>query len=498
MYERFNPTLKYALDTEQMPPILKAPENPRLYSFSARLVAGMIRLGLRPTYIGLRISQKMYEPLRPMQKYVLEELEHSPKFYIWIGALAATGLLAAFSLAASLVLSMEILEFSRKIPWATLVSSYAWLVVVGSGLCIINALGGVFGMHRYEMMSKRMAFLSLITILFGLQYIFLHLGRPERAAIYSLISPNLRSAIAWMGSLYSIYLGIVVVELWLLIRKDFVEMAKKTTGLKRTIYTLFALKKLDDDSRLAQILNKPYLGQVLYHPRLHSVLNDPRLPRLIGLLAFVTGVAALTMLGSVFAHTESRALWYGPYYPIYFIVSAIFLGYAFLLAVTIITYKVKGDDMPSPVKAFMFEMAHVLTFLLAVGFALTAFRLFTSIWDPARQGPVMLLLNGPFSLGFWGFEVGLMSLLPAFILIWAASKKSLGGALSGSVMVLIGAFVMRYDFLVAGQVYPNIKEGLPSYLPTMMEIFIIVGVFGGFLFVYTLGEKFLPLKENTL
>jgi len=65
-------------------------------------------------------------------------------------------------------------------------------------------------------------------------------------------------------------------------------------------------------------------------------------------------------------------------------------------------------------------------------------------------------------------------------------------------MVLTGAFVMRYEFVVAGQVYPNIKEGLPSYLPTMMEILIIVGVFGGFLLIYSLGEKFLPLKEGGL
>jgi len=432
-----------------------------------------------------------------MQKYALEELEHSPKFYIWISALAATGLLAAFSLAASLVLSMEILEFSLKIPWATLVSSYAWLVVVGSGLCIISALGGVFGMHRYEMMSKRMAFLSLITILFGLQYILLHLGRPERAAIYSLISPNLRSAIAWMGTLYSIYLGVVFVELWLLVRNDLIERAKGAEGLKRTIYTLFALKELDGESRLGRILNKPPLGRVLYHPKLHHILDDQRLPRLIAALAFVTGVAALTMLGSVFAHTESRTLWYGPYYPVYFLISAIFLGYAFLLATTIVTYRVKKDKMPLQLNALMFEMAQVLAILLAVGFALTAYRMATSLWDPLNQGPVMLLLNGPFSLGFWIFEVALMSVLPAFILLWAASKKKLGGVLVGSIMVLVGAFVMRYEFVVAGQVYPNIKGGLRSYLPTLMEILIIVGIFGGFLMVYTLGEKFLPLKENT-
>jgi len=410
-------------------------------------------------------------------QFALEAFEHSPRFYVWISALAALIFLAAYALLASLVLSMEILEFSIQIPWATLVSAYTWLVVAGSGLCIINALGTVFGMHRYEMMAKRIIFLSMTSILFGLTYILLHLGRPERVLIYNLISPNFRSAISWMGALYSVYLIVIVIEFWLLIRNDLVERAERASGLTKTIFNLLTLKKLDGW-------------------RMGAVVKDPRLPRLIGTLALVTGVAALTMLGSVFAHTESRALWYGPYYPIYFLLSAFFSGYALLLAVTIITYWANGDEMLPEVKALIFEMAQVLAMLLATGFVLIAIRLSIGLYDPGKQEQLMLFLNGPFSFAFWIFEIGLMSVLPVFVLIWAVKKKRLGGVLCGSLMVLIGTFVMRYEFVVAGQVYPNIKEGLPSYIPTLMEILLVVGVFGSFLLVYTLGEKFLPLKEG--
>ncbi len=409
----------------------------------------------------------------------LEAVEHSPRFYVWISALVALIFMAGYALLASLVLSMEILEFSIQIPWATLVSAYILLVVAGSGLCIINALGTVFGMHRYEMMAKRIIFLSMTSILFGLTYILLHLGRPERVLIYNLISPNFRSAISWMGALYNVYLIVIVIEFWLLIRTDLVERAERAAGLTKTIFNLLALKKLDEW-------------------RMGAVVKDPRLPRIIGTLALVTGVAALTMLGSVFAHIESRVLWYGPYYPIYFLLSALFSGYALLLAVTIITYRANGDDMLPEVKALIFEMAQVLALLLAAGFVLTTFRMITGLYNPVRQEPLMLLLTGPFSLSFWIFEVGLMSVLPVFVLIRAYRKKRPGGVLWGSLMVLTGAFVMRYVFIVAGQIYPNIKEGLPSYLPTVMEVLLIGGVFGAFLLVYTLGEKFLPLKEKGL
>jgi molybdopterin-containing oxidoreductase family membrane subunit len=432
-----------------------------------------------------------------------EAVESSPRFYVWLSVLAALILLAGYALIASLVLSMEILEFSLQIPWATLVSSYTWLVVAGSGLCIINALGGVFGMHRYEMMSKRIVFLSLTTIMFGLMFILFHLGRPERMPIQNAISPNFRSAIAWMGMLYNIYLVIVVVELWLLIRADLAERAEQAEGWKRDILRLLALKDLND-SRLGGILQKMRLDRLLYHPRLHRILDDPRLPRITATMAFITGVAALTMLGSVFAHAEARALWYGPYYPIYFLVSALFTGYGVLLAATIITYRVKGEEMSSESKALMFEMAQVLALLLAVGFALTSYRLVTGLFDPLRQGPTLFILKGPLSPAFWIFEVGIMSVLPSFILLRAAKKKSLGGVLAGSLMVLVGAFVMRYLFLVGGQIYPNtfprfsadLPTILPSYMPTITEVFLIVGIFSGFLLAYTLGEKFLPLKEE--
>jgi len=408
---------------------------------------------------------------------LLDTVERSPRLVVWISVFCAMIFLAGYAILASLLTSMEILEFSVKIPWATMIATYIFLVAIGSGLCIINALGSVFGMQRYEMMTRRMAFLSLTTILFGMLCIVLHLGHPERMPIYNAISPNFRSAISWMGMLYSIYMGVVVVELWLLNREDLARRAENSEGLVKKILTLLTLEKLRGT-------------------RIGAVLEDSRLPRVVALLAFVSGASALSMLGSVFAHSESRLLWYGPYYPVYFLVSAIFSGYAFLIVVTIVTYRVKNNEIFRGLKAVIFEMAQVLALILAVGFLLIIIRLATGLLDPTSRGPVMLLINGPFSIGFWGFEVGLMSVLPIYVFIWAAEKKSLNGVLTGSIMVLVGTFVMRYQFIVAGQVYPNIPHGLPSYWPTLMEVFVIGGVIAAFLLVYTLGDMFLSLKEE--
>ena len=104
------------------------------------------------------MSHVMNPTIKKSFEIVLDGMERFPRLIIWFAVFFAMLLLAGYALLASLFTSMEILEFSVKIPWATMIAAYIFLVAIGSGLCIINALGSVFGMQRYEMMARRMAF----------------------------------------------------------------------------------------------------------------------------------------------------------------------------------------------------------------------------------------------------------------------------------------------------------------------------------------------------
>jgi Ni/Fe-hydrogenase subunit HybB-like protein len=96
------------------------------------------------------------------------------------------------------------------------------------------------------------------------------------------------------------------------------------------------------------------------------------------------------------------------------------------------------------------------------------------------------------------FEITIGFVLPILILLYAARKRKIAGVLGASIMVLAGYFVKRYDFVVASQAYPLIKKQQPllSYWPTVMEMLLIGGILGAFFLIYTLGTKFLPLKEG--
>ncbi len=408
---------------------------------------------------------------------ILNHMERSPAFYTWVSILVVVIGLALYAILMSLIYSLEVFEFSIHVIWVTMVSNYVFLVVSSTGLCIVTSLGHVFGMQRYELIGRRGVFLAFITIIFGMISIGAHLGHPERAMIFNLLTPNFYSAMWWMGTLYTFYIVFIAIEYWLLARPELIERSDQAQGPLEIIYSHMAFRQLD-------------------HSRLGAVLKNHKLLQFVSAAALIAGLSAHNTLGALFGHVEARPLWHGSYYPVYFLLSASFCGYSWLLAVSIATYKIKKENIPEDYQSLIFEMAQVLALLLSIGLLFTAYKMGFGLFTPEKVKPIMLFLKGPFSQAFWLFEIAIGTVLPIPILMWAAKQKNIMGVLIASVMVLVGVYVMRYDFVVAAQVYPVIKNSLPSYLPTFMEVLFIGGVLGALFLTYVLGEKFLPLKEE--
>jgi molybdopterin-containing oxidoreductase family membrane subunit len=441
--------------------------------------------------------KKHFDPL-------LAEVEGAPGFYLWISFLVALIFLGGYALLMSLIHSMEILEFYTNIPWEMMVSNYVFLVGSSIGLCIVTSLGYVFGLQRFKLIAKRSLFLALITIIFGLTSIGLHLGHPERGAIYNALTPNLRSAMWWMGTLYPPYIAFIAISYWLLARAELAKIANESEGLKARVYGLMALDGLKDFLYRHMPLDKleARIYRLLPLERMSLSLDsagaDLKWARIIGTLALIFGLLAYSVEGSLFAHAEARPYWYGALYPIDFFLGASFCGFAWLLSIGIITYKVKGEEIPAKLRNLYYEMAQILALLLSTGFLFTAYKMGHGLFEPAKAKTIMLFINGPFSLAFWLFEIVIGLLLPMAILLYAARQKKITAMMVASTMVLIGYFVKRYAFIVASQVYPLIKQqhSLSSYLPTLMEVFLIGGLLGALFLIYTLGAKFMPMKEE--
>jgi molybdopterin-containing oxidoreductase family membrane subunit len=306
----------------------------------------------------------------------------------------------------------------------------------------------------------------------------------------------------WMGLVYPPYILFLAACYWLLAREELTRIASESVGLKAKIYRLLALEGLK--AYIYRILPLEKLEAWIYRllplKRMGLTFDsdgaDVRWARIIGTLALISGLLAYTVESTLFAHTEARPFWYGGLSPVDFFLGACLCGVAWILSAEIITYRVKREEIPERLKELFYEMAEILALILSVEFLLIAYKMGHGLFEPAKAQIIMLFLTGPFSQAFWLFEIAIGIVLPIVILLYAARQKKITGVAVASVMVLIGYFVKRYDFVIAAQVYPVIKKGLPSYLPALVEVHVVGGILGALLLTYTLGEKFLPLKEE--
>ena len=331
---------------------------------------------------------------------------------------------------------------TREIPWGILISTYIFFVVTSTGLCIVSAIGHVFGMKDFMPIVNRAVFLSVVTIFAGFTVIFFDIENPFTMAIYNVLSPNVASNLWWMGTLYGAYMAFMAIEFVFLL------------------------------------------------------LENHKFATYAGLAGLLTGVAAHSNLGAIFGMLHGREFWYGPYMPIYFIASAAMSGGAAVIFFTMIGYKVNDELMEAPMKRALEAVSKLTAFMIAVIFFFTTWKIITGLVGAAgKKEVIMATLNGPYSLNFWVFEVLLGMAIP-FTLLLTSKFKNVKVSFLASVLMIIGIFFMRYDLVILGQVVPAFHElgvnefkELHRYMPSFHEIMIVIGGLGIVAAGFLLGER---------
>ena len=338
-------------------------------------------------------------------------------------------------------------NLSREVPWGILIATYVFFVVSSTGLCLVSSLGDVWGFKAFEIIGRRGHLLAILTLVTGFGTIAMELDHPIRMGLYVLISPNFMSAIWWMGCLYGIYLVLLSIEFTSLME-----------GWRKAAYVS-------------------------------------------GMLGFIAAISAHSNLGAVFGFLEARHFWYGPYMPIYFILSALVSGGALTPLIVYFNHRARGEELSPKYREFMEMIGRLQALFLGVLIFFTVWKVISGIYGhpPEKYETTMALLAGPLSINFWFFEVLLGMLIPFVILINKRTRTVLGVAMAG-VSTLIGIFFMRYDLVIAGQLVP-MREGtlepgshLLHYFPSLAEISIVVGALCLCLLMYSLAEKIFDLE----
>lgn len=367
---------------------------------------------------------------------------------LWLGGLAAILLVAAVAAVRALFPGDKALNTTPTFEWGLLIVGYVFFAITTSGLCLASSLGTVFGIERFRPLEKRHAILAVLSLCTAFGIIALDLHYPVRMVFGAVFNPSPSSPMWWMGVFYGIYLGCLLTEVWSM-----------------------------------------FFG----HPTIHQAAC---------VASSVMAVIAPSTLGAVFGVIAARPFWSGPFTPLLMVSSAFVSGTALL---GIVFYAVCRFELAGAERARRLAVPAIRSLLL-VGLGLVSLlvlRQAAAGWlstDPLLVASTRALLVGPLALPYWTLRIVGGLVLPAVILVvpWGRTPA---GVLAAAVLAMAGVFTDRLTFVMAGQIAPagavagTVSAPWAWYVPSPVEVAILLGAFALVAFVYTLAERYLDLRE---
>lgn len=333
-----------------------------------------------------------------------------------------------------------------ELQWSVLIVLYPFITGLVAGAFILASLERVFRVEAVKPTYRLALLTALAFMLVAPLPLQLHLGHPERS-FEMFTTPHKTSAMAMFGFVYLWYLAVVLVlEIWLDYRKDIVELAQSSTGLKRTIYRVLTL------------------GSYNISPR--SLALDDRTGYIVTVIGIPSAFLLHGYVGFIFGSVKANPWWSTPLMPIVFLFSAMVSGIALVMLMYMASAKVRGQQIDMRcldtiarylfytfVIDFSLEMLDLIHRMYEAGesFQSLDFMVHTRLW---MSHIVLQIIVGT------GFPLLLLAANQVFHFAEARRKRMYATA---GILTLIGIFAMRWNVVVGGQLFSKSFLGYTSY-----------------------------------
>lgn len=331
-------------------------------------------------------------------------------------------------------------NLSDEFPWGL------WIgfdVLCGVGLAAggftLAAIVYIFNVKRFEPIVRPTiltAFLGYLLVIIGLMF---DLGRPLQIW-HAFIMWNTRSVmfeVAWCVILYTAVLSL-----------EFAPVVLEKFNMTKTI----------------------------------KILKKVSIPLII--VGVLLSTLHQSSLGSLYLIVPEKlyGLWYTPYLPVFFYVSAICVGCAMVIFESFLSSRAfnRGLEMN-----LLTELGRVAVMMLGV-------LLTMKIVDLADRHAFSLLFQPRMETYFYWFEISVGVLAPLVLLAIRKVRENQNGLFLSAVMIIIGFILNRMNIAITGM------EGWAgvSYFPTWMEIAVTLSIVVGGFVIFSLAAKHLTLFKH--
>lgn len=370
------------------------------------------------------------------------------------------------------------------ILWTLMIVLYPYVTGLVAGAFIVGSLYHVFGRVQLKPVARLSMVASLAFLLVATLPLLMHLGKPFRALnIY--ITPHFTSAMAAFGLIYSLYMTLVICEIWLIFRKDIIETARRARGIKRKIFAAMALWVYDTSEESLKI--------------------DHRVVVVLAAIGIPAACILHGYVGFMFGSVKANPFWSTPLMPIIFLFSAVTSGVAMIMVLyqplmVISSRKIDAECVQS-LAGWLWLFA-VLTVTLEMLEIVTLWYMKSEEWLVVGR-----LLGSKLAFSFIGVQLIFGSLIPMILLaIVVLMRRFLTDPMRNTIsfiaafILLIQVFAMRWNVVIGGQMFSKSMAGFREpYIPAPFEkegiAVALVILIIPFIFM-ALFNKFLPLYER--
>ena len=398
---------------------------------------------------------------------------------------------------------------NEYIYWTIQIVMYPFMTGLVAGAFVLSSLYHVFGVTQLKGIARFSLVFSFALLPVAMLPLMLHLQQPQRG-IEVMMTPHFTSAIAAFGIVFSTYGMIVASELWFVYRKHFVETAME-------------LRQLGDRTFIQHLRHLLFSALTLGAMDIseHALEKDEKAVKILAGIGIPVACFLHGYAGFIFGSVKANALWMTPLMPVIFICSAVVSGIALCMLTYIVTMEARKliaawkrkqyPELPSPEELKSAEV-HVVTMtakylimflILAITLELLdlIFRGYTAVksWDILRS-----VIYGRDFVNIFVIQYGMGNLVP--FIIFLLPRLTIKRAVAGTLMVLLGVFMMRWNVVIGGQAFSSSFAGFMHYhlpiWPHDMETFK-EGLFGALTVIVTpfilfwFLDKVMPVFKET-
>lgn len=322
---------------------------------------------------------------------------------------------------------------SNQIVWGMPHVFAVFLIVAASGALNVASVASVFNKPHYKPLSRMSGLLAVALLTGGLVVLVLDLGRPDRLVV-AMTTYNFKSIFAWNIFLYTGFMAIVAVYLWMMMER------------KMNRFT------------------KP-----------------------VGLTAFIWRLLLTTGTGSIFGFLVARQGYDAAVMAPLFVAMSFSLGLSVFMLVIMAacawTGRPLGEELLQRLKRLLgIFIVGVLYFVLV--------QHLTNLYAAERHGieRYILLDGGIYTKFFWLGQILVGSLLPLVVFFAPATAQSRFWIGVGASLVILGGFAQLFVIIIGVQSFPLqifpgkevVESGffdgvVAGYVPSLPEMALGIG-----------------------